>query len=79
MKCEHCGSDTAVLKKATKSFGHGENLVVIEKIPVVRCPSCHDTYFTADTARELDRIRKNPRSLGETKQVLVATFNKSAA
>jgi YgiT-type zinc finger domain-containing protein len=79
MKCERCGADTAVLKKATKSFGHGQNLIVIEKIPVVRCSTCHDSYLTADTARELDRIRKNRRSLGETRPVLVATFKKSAA
>ena len=79
MKCEHCGADTAVLKKVTKSYGHGENLVVIEKIPVVCCSSCHDSYMTVDTTRELDRIRRNRQSLGKTKPVLVATFKVSAA
>lgn len=79
MKCELCGIQAAAIKKTTKSFGRGDNLVVIENIPIVHCSSCHESYLTADTAREIDRIRKNRRSLGKAKRVLVASFNKSAA
>lgn len=79
MKCELCGTQAAAIKKTTKSFGRGDNLVVIENIPIVHCSSCHESYLTADTARELDRIRKNRRSLGKAKRVLVASFKKSAA
>ena len=62
MKCELCGAQAAVGKKTTKSFGRGGNLVIIENIPVVHCSSCHESYITADTAHEIDRIRKNRRS-----------------
>lgn len=79
MKCELCGTQAAAIKKATKSFGRSDNLVVIEDIPIVHCSSCHESYLTADTAREIDRIRKNRRSLGKAKRVLVASFRKSAA
>lgn len=79
MKCELCGTQAAAIKMTTKSFGRGDNLVVIEDIPVVHCASCHESYVTADTARELDRIRKNRRRLGKAKRVLVASFKKSAA
>lgn len=79
MKCELCGIQAAAIKKTTKSFGRGDNLVVIENIPIVHCSSCHESYLSADTAREIDRIRKNRRSLGKAKRVLVASFNKSAA
>jgi YgiT-type zinc finger domain-containing protein len=79
MKCELCGTQAAAIKKTTKSFGRGDNLVVIEDIPIVQCSSCHESYLTADTAREIDRIRKNRRSLGKAKRVLVASFKKSAA
>jgi len=79
MQCDLCGAQAANIKKATKSFGRGRNLVVIENVPIVHCSSCHESYLTADTARELDRIRKNRRSLGKAKRVLVASFKKSAA
>ncbi len=67
------------LGRTTKSFGRGSNLVVVENIPVVHCGGCHESYITAETARELDHIRKNRRSLGKAKRVLVASFKKSAA
>lgn len=79
MQCELCGVQAAVIKKTTKSFGRGDNLVVIENIPIVHCSRCHESYLTADTACELDRIRKNRRSLGKAKRVLVASFKQSAA
>lgn len=79
MTCELCGAQAAASKKTTKSFGRGDNLVIIENIPIIHCSSCHESYLTADTARELDRIRKNRRSLGKAKRVLVASFKKSAA
>jgi YgiT-type zinc finger domain-containing protein len=79
MQCELCGVRAAAIKKTTKSFGRGDNLVVIENIPIVHCSRCHESYLTADTARELDRIRKNRRSLGKAKRVLVASFKQSAA
>jgi len=79
MKCELCGARAATLKKTTKSFGRGDNLVVIEDIPIVYCSSCHESYLTVDTAREVDRIRDNRRRLGKPKRVLVASFKKNAA
>jgi YgiT-type zinc finger domain-containing protein len=79
MQCDFCGAKAQVIKKTTKSFGRGDTLVVIENIPTVHCSCCHESYVTADTARELDRIRKNHRSVGKAKRVLVASFKKSAA
>lgn len=79
MQCDLCGAKTAIMKKTTKSFGRGGTLVVIENIPTVHCSRCHESYITADTARELDRIRKNRRIVGKAKRILVASFKKSAA
>lgn len=79
MQCDLCGAKTANIKKTTKSFGRGDTLVVIENIPTVHCSRCHESYVTADTAHELDRIRKNRRTVGKAKRVLVASFKKSAA
>jgi YgiT-type zinc finger domain-containing protein len=74
MICEICGKKTASVRKVTKSFGRGPSLVVIEDIPVVSCTRCHESYVTADTAREIDRIRKNRITVGKAKRVLVASF-----
>jgi len=79
MNCQICGKRTASIKKVTKSFGRGQSLVLIEDIPVLSCSSCHESYITADTAREIDRIRKNRATLGKAKRVLVASFTESAA
>jgi YgiT-type zinc finger domain-containing protein len=79
MNCQICGKKTVSIKKVTKSFGRGDSLVVIEDIPVLSCSSCHESYITADTAREIDRIRKNRVTVGKAKRVLVASFKESAA
>jgi YgiT-type zinc finger domain-containing protein len=79
MNCQICGKKSASIKKVTKSFGRGSRLVVIEDIPVLSCSSCHESYVTADTAREIDRIRKNRTTIGKAKRVLVASFKESAA
>jgi YgiT-type zinc finger domain-containing protein len=79
MTCELCGAQTATIKKTMKSFGRGDTLVVIEDIPIIHCSSCHELYLTADTSRAIDRIRKNRRSPGKARGVLVASFKQSAA
>ena len=79
MICEICGKKTASIKRVTKSFGRGHSLVVIEDIPVLSCSNCHESYITADTAREIDRIRKNRVTVGKAKRVLVASFEMSTA
>ena len=79
MNCQICGKKTVSIKKVTKSFGRGNSLVVIEDIPVLSCSSCHESYVTADTAREIDRIRKNRVAVGKERRVLVASFKETAA
>ena len=79
MICEICGKKTASIKKVTKSFGRGRSLVVIEDIPVLSCSSCHESYITASTAHEIDRIRKNRVAVGKAKRILVASFKERAA
>jgi len=79
MTCDICGATGATIKRSTKSFGSGKSLVLIEGIPVVHCPTCHESYVTADTSRELDRIRKNRRQVAKSRAVLVASFKETAA
>ena len=79
MKCENCGAKGVTIRTATKSFGSGASVVLIEGIPVVHCPKCHESYISAETSIEIDRIRKNRRKVAKARPVLVASFTRSAA
>ncbi|MGZ9133257.1 MAG: hypothetical protein ACXW35_11915 [Nitrospira sp.] len=80
MQCDFCGAKAPVIKKAIKSFGRGDKLVVIEDIPTIRsAPTATGRMSWPRQLEKLDRIRKNRRTVGKAKQVLVASFKKSAA
>ena len=56
-KCDVCGKPGVREKKVTRSFGKGDNVVVIDDIPLCVCPNCGESYFTAETLQEVERIR----------------------
>ena len=67
------------LKHVTRSFGKGASLLVIEAIPVWTCPNCGESYFTARTMHEIERIKALRKSVAESRQVMVAAFEAAAA
>jgi YgiT-type zinc finger domain-containing protein len=75
----HCGSDRVQLKSVTRSYGKGKELLVIESIPMWSCPTCGESYFTAQTMHEVERIKALRKSLAKSRPVPVAAFEKSAA
>jgi YgiT-type zinc finger domain-containing protein len=64
MICDCCGKKKAVIKRVTRSFGKGKNILVIEGVPMVVCPDCGQSYFTADTLHELERLKLHKESMG---------------
>ncbi len=66
------------MRHMTKSYGKGGNLLVIENVPVIMCPSCGESYLTAETLHELERIKLHRRSIAKSRQVPVATFPRTA-
>jgi YgiT-type zinc finger domain-containing protein len=72
--CDVCGKAGAKLRRLTRSYGSGANLLVIEDIPVVSCPHCGESYLTADTLHELDRLKAHRRSLASNRRVPVLAF-----
>lgn len=54
-------------------------MLVVEHVPVISCPHCGESYLTAETALELDRIRDNSRRYAVKRQVPVAKFGESNA
>jgi YgiT-type zinc finger domain-containing protein len=72
--CASCGREGAELRKVTRSFGHGLSLLVIENIPLWSCPHCSESYFTAQTMHELERIKTLRKSVAVDRSVPVAEF-----
>jgi YgiT-type zinc finger domain-containing protein len=74
MVCDICGKEGARIRRVTRSYGKGANLLVIENIPVVSCPHCGETYFTAETLHEIERIKLQRRSFATKRPVAVVNF-----
>ena len=74
MRCDICGEEGARVRHVTRSYGKGENLLVIENIPVISCPHCGESYLTAETLLEIERIKLHRRSFAQERPVPVAAF-----
>lgn len=72
--CDICGSEGAKLRFVSKSYGRGQTLFVIENVPVVSCPHCGESYLTAETLHEIERIKLHRQLLAEQRSVPVAIF-----
>jgi YgiT-type zinc finger domain-containing protein len=73
MICDVCGQTSAKLRHISRAYGKGDDLLVIENIPMISCLDCGESYFTADTLHEIDRIKTNRQSLAK-QPVGVANF-----
>jgi YgiT-type zinc finger domain-containing protein len=58
----------------TRSFGKGANLLVIEGVPMWSCPSCGESYFTASTMHEIERIKALRNALTVKRSVSVVAY-----
>ena len=74
MKCDVCGKEGARVRRVTRSYGKGEGLLVIENVPVVSCPHCGESYLTAETLHEIERIKLHRQSFAQERPVPVAAF-----
>lgn len=74
MTCDICGKTGAEVRHLTRSYGKGASLLVIEDVPVVVCPHCGESYLTAETLHEIERIKLHRRSLAKLRSVAVASF-----
>ena len=74
MICDVCGKNGARIIHVSKSYGKGENLLVIENVPVISCPQCGESYLTAKTLREIENIKSNHAIIAVKRPVPVAVF-----
>ena len=74
MVCDVCGKDGARIRRVSETFGKGQDLLVVEEVPLVTCPHCGESYFTADTLYELERIKLHRQNFAVERAVKVAQF-----
>lgn len=72
--CDLCGKDGAQIRLMTRCHGKGPTLLIIEDVPVVVCPHCAESYLTADTLHEIERIKLHRHSFAKPRNVPVASF-----
>ena len=72
--CDNCGKKGARIIHVSKSYGKGENLLVIENVPIISCPNCGESYLTAKTLHEIENIKRNRTNLAVERPVPVAIF-----
>ncbi len=74
MICDVCGESGARVRKVTRSYGKGDDLLIIENVPVISCPHCGESYLTAETLHEIERIKLHRNSWAIERNVAVAAF-----
>ncbi|MEA2061384.1 MAG: type II toxin-antitoxin system MqsA family antitoxin [Thermodesulfobacteriota bacterium] len=75
MICDICGQDGTKIRHITRSYGKKTNLFLIENIPVVSCPHCGESYLTAETLYEIERIKLHRKNFAEERSIPVAGFS----
>lgn len=75
MTCDICGKDGARIRYVSRSYGKGADLLVIENIPLISCPHCGESFFTAETLHEIERIKSQRKQLARERHVAVASFS----
>lgn len=78
MICDVCGRKAARIRPVTRCYGRGKDAFLIEGVPLVTCPDCGESYLTAKTLQEIERIRLHWRQLAVEQKVAVAKFEKTA-
>jgi YgiT-type zinc finger domain-containing protein len=72
--CDICGKHGALIRHVTRSYGKGARLLVIENVPVISCPHWGESYMTAATLHEIERIKRKRVSVASKRPVAVAVF-----
>ncbi len=74
MVCDNCGKNGARIRRMTRSYGKGKNLYIIENVPVVTCPHCGESYLTAETLHEIERLKLHRKKIAQERCIDVVPF-----
>ncbi len=74
MLCDICGREGVCIRKVARTYGEGKGLLVIENTPVISCPHFGESYLTAETLHEIERIKLHRKSFAVERSVEAASF-----
>ena len=72
VQCSLCGQFTARAVQRPQIVGKGEQMVIVENVPMLSCRHCGHDYFSLEVARRLDVIRAKPQEITTRKNFAVA-------
>ena len=75
LTCDMCGKTGTRIRRVSRSYGKGDALLVIEDVPVVSCPHCGQSYLSAETLHEIERIKRHRSELAAERPVAVAALS----
>lgn len=73
--CDLCGKKGARVRRVTRSYGRGAGEYLIRNVPTISCPHRGETYLTAETVHELERIKADHRNLAVQRRIPIADFS----
>lgn len=74
IRCAGCGKPGVIHRRLSRAYGKGATLLVVKNVPVVSCPNCGESYLTAETLHEIERIKLHRRSLAKSRPVATVFF-----
>lgn len=74
MICDICGQEGARIRHITRNYGKNDKLLLIENVPVINCPHCGESYLTAETLHEIERIKTHRRNFAAKRTISVAGY-----
>ena len=72
--CDICGEKAARLVKRPQILGRGEQMMVVDNVPVIACKNCGESYMTSRTMHKLDDIRTKQKDKKNKREISVAEF-----
>ncbi len=72
--CVNCGQIAAHEVRRDEIFGSGEDAVIIENLPMIKCLNCGIVYLEPEVSRKIDEICANPGRYTSVKEKQVATI-----
>ena len=75
MKCDICNSEGVHIRNITRNYGKGEELLIIENLPIISCPHCGESYMTAETLHKIEQIKLNRKNLAVARFIDVVSLS----
>ena len=75
MKCDICNNEGVHIRNVTRTYGKGEELLLIENVPIISCPHCGESYMSAETLHQIEKIKLNRKNLAVARFIDVVSLS----